>query len=615
MPRNGLAPRRPPNRFRLRAAGGRFALARSEANGFCYTGALPAEIIAVGGALAGNRYALGEGPFEIGRSPSASLPLSDPALAARHCVIQSTNAVWRITALSPGHTTYVNGLRIKEQQLEDNDQISVGENDFIFRENSNSAPETASGSKTTLLRACSILFLFRALATAAADSTDRLLETQLIRLIGDIVPVESGIALLAKSEALLSQQAAARGIEPRDLCSRLSAEGPVLDDERGTVTVPIYARGKIAGLIQVRPRGVSSPETIEMLSAIAVLAGSAVESSREVEALRNENALLLEQIQTDATGLIGESPAMQRLKATIARVAPRDATILILGESGTGKELIARALHNQSERRGPFVAVNCAALSDNLLESELFGHEKGAFTGAVSQKKGKLEMAEGGTIFLDEIGELAPGLQAKMLRVLQEREFDRVGGTQTLRLDVRVIAATNRDLGAEAKRGVFREDLYHRLNVVALRTSPLRDRPEDIPLLANHFLQKAAARCKRRVQGISPEALRLLLAYPWPGNVRELENAIERAVVLGATDMTLPEDLPDSVLDGSAAVAATGPSAFQSSVGSAKRESIIRAWNQANGDYKAAAALLELHPNSLLRLIRTLGLRDVLGQR
>jgi Nif-specific regulatory protein len=202
-----------------------------------------------------------------------------------------------------------------------------------------------------------------------------------------------------------------------------------------------------------------------------------------------------------------------------------------------------------------------------------------------------------------------------MLRVLQEREFDRVGGTQTLRLDVRVIAATNRDLGAEAKRGAFREDLYHRLNVVALRTTPLRERPEDIPLLANHFLQKAAARCKRRVQGFSSEAMRLLRAYPWPGNVRELENAIERAVVLGATDMTLAEDLPDTVLDSSPALAEAGPGAFQSSVGSAKRESIIRAWNQAKGDYKTAAALLELHPNSLLRLIRTLGLRDVLNQR
>jgi Nif-specific regulatory protein len=576
---------------------------------------LPAEIIAVGGALAGNRYILGEGPFEIGRSPSASLPLADPALATRHCAIRTTDGEWHIAALSPGHTTYVNGLRIKEQRLEDNDQISVGENDFIFRRTGDSSIEAAGGSKTALLRACSLLFLFRALVTASADSTGRLLEGQIIRLIGDVVPVDSGVVLLAKGEADLARRAAARGIEPRDLCARLSAEGPVVEAERGSVTVPIYARGNIAGLIQAHPRGASIPETVEVLSAIAVLAAAAIESAREVEALRNENALLLDQIHTDETGLIGESPAMQRLKATIGRVAPRDATILILGESGTGKELIARALHNQSGRHGPFVAVNCAALSDNLLESELFGHEKGAFTGAVSQKKGKLEMAERGTIFLDEIGELAPGLQAKMLRVLQEREFDRVGGTQTLRLDVRVIAATNRDLGAEAKRGAFREDLYHRLNVVALRTTPLRERPEDIPLLSSHFLQKAAARCKRRVQGFSPEAMRLLRAYPWPGNVRELENAIERAVVLGATDMTLPEDLPDTVLDSSPGLAEAGPAAFQSSVGSAKRESIIRAWNQAKGDYKTAAALLELHPNSLLRLIRTLGLRDVLNQR
>jgi len=576
---------------------------------------LSAEIIAVGGTLAGNRYILEEKPFEIGRARSASLCLTDPALAARHCIIRPINGQWRIASLSPGHTTYVNGLRINEQQLEDNDQISVGDNDFIFRRQGEPGPETSGGSKAALLRACSLLFLFRSLATASAESTEGSLEAQLIRLVGDIVPIESGVTLLAKGEAALTERCAARGLQPRNLCAKLVAEGPVVDAERGTATVPIYARGNIAGLIQARPRGVSFPEITEILSAVAVLAAAAIESAREVEALRNENALLLEQIHTDETGLIGESPAMERLRATIGRVAPRDATILILGESGTGKELIARALHNQSGRRGPFVAVNCAALSDNLLESELFGHEKGAFTGAVSQKKGKLEMAEGGTIFLDEIGELAPGLQAKMLRVLQEREFDRVGGTQTLRLDVRVIAATNRDLASEAKRGAFREDLYHRLNVVALRTSPLRERPEDIPLLANHFLQKAAARCKRRVQGFSPEAMRLLRSYPWPGNVRELENATERAVVLGTTDMTLPEDLPDTVLDGSAVVTASSPSAFQNSVGSAKRESIIRAWNQANGDYKAAAALLELHPNSLLRLIRTLRLRDVLNQR
>src|SRR5205085_5135982 len=203
----------------------------------------------------------------------------------------------------------------------------------------------------------------------------------------------------------------------------------------------------------------------------------------------------------------------------IGRVAPQDTSVLVLGESGTGKELVARALHDLSPRASkPFVAINCAALTDTLLESELFGHEKGAFTGAVNQKKGKLEMAEGGTVFLDEIGELAPQLQAKLLRVLQQREFDRVGGDRTIKLNVRIVAATNRDLGAEARRGAFREDLYHRLNVVALRVPPLREHAGDIPALARYFLVRASARCRRRVTGISEEAERCLLAYGWPGN-------------------------------------------------------------------------------------------------
>jgi transcriptional regulator with PAS, ATPase and Fis domain len=295
-------------------------------------------------------------------------------------------------------------------------------------------------------------------------------------------------------------------------------------------------------------------------------------------------------------------------------VAPRDTTVLIMGESGTGKELVAQALHRQSPRRGaPFIAVNCAALNENLLESELFGHERGAFTGALALKKGKLERAEGGTIFLDEIGELAPGLQAKFLRVLQEREFERLGGTSTIRLDIRLIAATNRDLASEVRAGAFREDLFHRLNVVALRTAPLRERSEDILPLARHFLHRAAARFARRVTGISPRAEKMLQAYSWPGNARELQNAVEHAVVLGVADSVLPEDLPESLFD-AAPVNAPCPSSFQNSVGNARRESILRAWQQGRGDYKAAAAILELHPNSLLRLIRTLGLRETLRQ-
>jgi Nif-specific regulatory protein len=289
--------------------------------------------------------------------------------------------------------------------------------------------------------------------------------------------------------------------------------------------------------------------------------------------------------------------------------------VLISGESGTGKELVARAIHRNSGRANkPCVAINCAALADTLLESELFGHEKGAFTGAVVQKKGKLEVAEGGTVFLDEIGELAPLLQAKLLRVLQEREFERVGGTRTIKLDVRLITATNRDLEEEVKAGRFREDLYYRLNVVSLRMPSLKDRRSDISLLASYFAAKFAKRSNRAILGISPQARACLMNYDWPGNVRELENAIERAVVLGSTELILPEDLPESILE-KAEPAAISINAFHDAVRENKKQLIANAIEQAHGSYTEAARLLGLHPNYLHRLVRNLNLRPGLQRQ
>src|SRR5215203_5864335 len=248
--------------------------------------------------------------------------------------------------------------------------------------------------------------------------------------------------------------------------------------------------------------------------------------------------------------MVGESAAMQRVYHFISKVAPTDATVLINGESGTGKELAARALHRNSKRaQKPFMAVNCAALNEALLESELFGHEKGSFTGAFAQKKGRLEIADRGTVFLDEIGELTPQLQVKLLRVLQEREFERVGGTVTIKVDLRVIAATNKNLEEAIETGQFRQDLYYRLNVVSLEMPALRERRDDIMLLANYFADKYGARCNRKLRGVSPEARNCLTAYDWPGNVRELENTIERAIVLGTTDLVLAEDLPEALLE------------------------------------------------------------------
>ena len=263
-----------------------------------------------------------------------------------------------------------------------------------------------------------------------------------------------------------------------------------------------------------------------------------------------ENRELRRQLTEAAAGpeILGRSPAVEELRAIIATVAPTEATVLINGESGTGKELVARALHMASERASrPLVTVNCAALAENLLESELFGHERGAFTGADKRREGRFVQADGGTLFLDEIGEMPLALQAKLLRALQQGEVQRVGSDKPLTVDVRVIAATNRNLQEEVAAKRFREDLYFRLNVINIEVPPLRRRPEDIPLLAAHFLQRYAERNRKSIKGFSPQALDILLRHDWPGNVRELENAVERAAILCNGDLITPRELPQAV--------------------------------------------------------------------
>ena len=272
-----------------------------------------------------------------------------------------------------------------------------------------------------------------------------------------------------------------------------------------------------------------------------------VERALDHTRLRRENEALRRRVPPDfdLAEIIGRSTAMQQLIETTATVAPSEATVLITGESGTGKELIARAIHANSERKaGPLVTVNCAALTETLLESELFGHEKGAFTGADKRREGRFMQADKGSIFLDEIGEISPALQAKLLRVLQEREVQRVGSDAALHVDVRVIAATNKDLHREVEKGNFREDLFYRLNVITLEVPPLRERTDDIPVLAGHFMERFAAKNRKQIRGFTPRAMDLLVRHDWPGNVRELENAVERAIILAPGELVTEEDLP-----------------------------------------------------------------------
>lgn len=303
----------------------------------------------------------------------------------------------------------------------------------------------------------------------------------------------------------------------------------------------------------------------------------------------------------ETLGIIGQSMPMLELLEMLGYVAPTEATVLIAGESGTGKELIASALHANSRRKnGPLVTVNCAALVETLLESELFGHEKGAFTGADRRREGKFVQANGGTLFLDEVSETSPAMQAKLLRVLQEHEIQRVGGQETVQIDVRVLAASNRVLEEEVRAGNFREDLYYRLNVVTLHVPPLRDRREDIPLLAEHFMQKYAAKNKRTVAGITPQCMDLLRNYPWPGNVRELENAIERGVILMRGDYLDETSLPLTVQRGTAKDDAPAASSIPASLEEAEKQVIMKTLAETGGNKSEAARRLNITRKTLL---------------
>ena len=336
-----------------------------------------------------------------------------------------------------------------------------------------------------------------------------------------------------------------------------------------------------------------------------------INKALERDSLREENRLLHGELDSRDRPLIGETPAIQDLVRTSQQAAASNATILLRGESGTGKEILARAIHHWSPRRDRrLVTVNCVALSEELLESELFGHEKGAFTGAHQRKQGKVELANGGTLFLDEIGDIRPALQAKLLRLIQEQEFERVGGTRPIRVDVRFVAATNTDLEHAMKEGRFRQDLYYRLNVVTLVLPPLRERKEDIQPLARHFIEKYSAELKRPTKTISPAALAMLTRYEWPGNVRELENAIERAVVLSVDAEIGPKDLPVLRAEPSDESSEAASGTYHEAVLQFKRELLRSALAQVNGNQTRAAEALGLQRTYLSRLLKDLGIRE-----
>jgi Nif-specific regulatory protein len=568
--------------------------------------------------------------------------------------------------------TLVNGEVVQNQELKHGDEIAVGDSSFLFLvdEHERLQPgcvelEDAHGTaETTIIHPRDVVYLQpdrlqRELASTSplARNLNALLKIsrivhsirdldslqgELLDLIFEVVPAGRGAVLLAekqgsqfdsmfarsreKGQALLvkvsrtvanqvlEQGISILGTDVPNNCDLRQVESLAASNVRSLLCVPLTVFQRVIGCIYLDSNDFNDrlhKDHLELVTAIAGISAVALDNARRLQWLQKENERLTVEVSQERS-LVGEGARMKEIYQFIKRAAPSDSTVLIEGESGTGKELVARALHRNSPRASkPFVAINCAAIPETLLESDLFGHERGAFTGAAGLKKGRLEVADSGVVFLDEIGELAPALQVKLLRVLQEREFERVGGTHPIKVDIRLIAATNSKLEKAVQEGEFRQDLYYRLAVLNVMMPALRERRDDIPLLTRHFVQKHAKRCKVKPRPISREALSLLVNYDWPGNVRELENAIERALVLGSSEMILPEDLPESLLERNPAPEMS-EAKYHAAVKELKKQLILDAIEQTHGSYTEAARILGVHPNYLHRLIRNLELKGIL---
>ena len=460
------------------------------------------------------------------------------------------------------------------------------------------------------------------------------LQRQLLERIFEVVPADFGVILVIDQpedepasictydrEGRDSQQVAVRReLVQRALWEQSAVVAEDLADSQtseNAICVPLLGVQRTVGVLYLTskgPHGEFQEDHVHFLNSVAGIAAVAIENLLALESLKAENRRLRAELEP-SEGMVGDGKGMRQLIGLIGKVAQGDSVVLIRGESGTGKELVARAIHAGSVRsEKPFVAINCAAIPDTLLESELFGHEKDSFTGAVATKKGKLEVAEDGTVLLDEIGEMPPTMQAKLLRVLQQREFERVGGTRPIKLHARILAATNKDLEGAIKKGEFRQDLFYRLNVLSVPVPPLRKHREDIPLMAIYFATKYAQKCNRSFKGITAEARAMLMNYDWPGNVRELENAIEHAIVLGASDEIRPEDLPEALLERPTAKPEEGAK-YHAAISELKKRLIRDALAEADGSYTDAAKSLGVHPNYLHRLIRNLEMKSELREQ
>jgi Nif-specific regulatory protein len=616
-------------------------------------------LITVLGPAAGEVYLLEPQEAVLGRDAANGIAIADPSLSRRHCAVVRDADGYVVRDLGSFNGTFVNGERVVEHRLTHGDRLRIGGTELLFHADHRVPPQltTAEQPDTTSLRLDEAVYLsasaqlpergrtqrdlhalVRVATTVAAIRDGEHLRRELLTAAFDVVPASEAAFInvdpgteecmvfdtrtrdgrsasppsdtvvgraLSKREAILTntpgddqQLKAAPSIAGRMVSSVLAV--PVLDDQ---------AIAGVLYLVTSDARTTFDRQHLELITAIAGIGSLALKNVSRFESMRAETERLKQSLGIKHQ-MIGSSEPMQQVYRFIERVSGTDSTVLITGETGTGKELAARAIHENGQRASwPFIAINCAAFADTLLESELFGHERGAFSGAIATKRGKLELADRGTVFLDEVGELSQAAQAKLLRVLQFRELDRVGGTRPIKVDLRIISATNRDLRREVAEGRFRQDLLYRLEVLTLVMPPLRERRRDIPALAEHFAAASAKRTRRGPVTLSPKAIRRLAAYDWPGNVRELENAIERAIVLGSDSEVGPDDLPEPVTHSTAADPDL-ESRFHSAVADVKRRIVREALDASGGSVTEAARLLGLHPNYLHRLLRNLGLRD-----
>ena len=605
------------------------------------------QLVATNGPLAGTALTLADG-----------VTIADacgPTTGGRPCCrFAAASSGFVLHVVQRETLVFVNGLAVTTRVLEPHDELRVGDSLFIARDDQLvHSPSLAtcpvklqrSGAArrilalafddvlldnkqlTTSREARDLSTLLRVDAALSAVHGLARIDVAVAAFVLDVVPAERVLLTgddrnpAAVSSGWSSQQSVATPlhVDPSLLEAAINERVAVAAnlDTGQVIVAPMMIFDRVTGCIWAETSRTDQMDAghVRLLLVVAALTAAMREQARETARLQRTNEALQAEINLEHN-MVGRSKPMRLLFERVARVARTEATVLIRGESGTGKELVARAVHRNSARANrPFVAVDCAAITETLLESEFFGHEKGAFTGAVALKKGKLELSDGGTLFLDEIGELPLALQAKLLRAIQEREFVRLGGTRAVRADFRLVAATNRDLESAAKAGSFRQDLFYRLNVVTLALPALRDRKADIPLLATYFVRKHAVRCRRPIVRLAPETLERLDNHDWPGNVRELENVIEQALALGVSDEIAVDDLPLSVGQRLSSVLEPQPARHPASldyhlnVQQKKRDLIVRALEEAGHSYTAAARLLNIHPNYLHRLVRNLDLK------